>query len=262
MIESTTNSKPTVIELAAPAGVTIEQTSTRGDGSVELGEEFARDAIDFSRVVDHLSIHTEGTVAGSQFNGDIFTAPEVVIEKTATALPASLHYDQHGRAELTLGFEGTAVGYTGVKLVSELEGLAGVQIVRGMRMPGGEPAEVEGITGAWYPETSRNPATGKFEVVTAPDGSIKNPQGKFEPEALIAHVAQGAESEALATDKITVIVQKNPETNTPTVLTIFPGENAPAFPAKIESEAFQANTLQSGPEAAYWAEHAFVQPSQ
>ena len=34
------------------------------------------------------------------------------------------------------------------------------------------------------------------------------------------------------------------------------------YQKKIESEAFQANTLQSGPEAAYWAEHAFVQPSQ
>ncbi len=239
----------------------IEQTSTRGDGSIELGEAFERDSIDFSRVVSHLAIHTEGQVAGSQFNGEIFASPDDVVDRVKAVLPENLHYDQHGRAELILSVEDTIVGYSGVKPVNELEGLDGVHIERSMRTPGGEVAEVEGIKGAWFPEMARHPETGRFEVATNTDGSVKNPHGKFEPEALIAHVVAGALPEALATDKVTVILQKNPQNDTPTVLTIFPGENAPAFPARIESEAFQADTLQDGPEAAYWAEHAFIKAS-
>ncbi len=261
MIETGPNLKPTSIDLPAPEGVRIEQTSTRGDGSIEHDEAFERDSIDFSRVVDHLGIHTEGTVAGSQFNGEVFATPESVTETIKAALPEGLRYDQHGRAELTLSVEGTVIGYSGVKPLSELEGLDGVRIEQGMRMPGGEAAEVEGIKAAWFPEMARHPESGKFEVATNPDGTVKNPHGKFEPEALIAHVEEGALPQALATDKLTVILQKNPKNGLPTALTIFPGENAPAFPAKIESETFQADTLQGGPEAAYWAEHAFIKAS-
>lgn len=261
MSEVTANPKPTSINIPAPEGVRIEQTSTRGDGSIELGETFERDSIDFSRVVSHLAIHTEGTVAGSQFNGEAFATPEDIVTRVQAALPESLHYDQYGRAELTLTAEGITVGYSGVKPVSELEGLDGVHIERAVRMPGGEAAEVEDIKGAWFPEMARNPDTGGFEVATNADGSVKNSHGKFEPEALIAHVEQDTLPQVLATDKVTIILQKNPEDELPTALTIFPGENAPAFPAKIESEAFQADTLQGGPEAAYWAEHAFVQAS-
>ena len=142
--------------------------------------------------------------------------------------------------------------------MQELEGFEGVSIEHGMRIPGGEPAEVDGVKGAWYPEAVRDPETGRFETATNTDGSVKNPHGKFEPDALIATTTEDAIQGVSSTDKITVIIQKNPETAAPTVLTIFPGENAPAFPAKIQSEAYQVDTLQGGPEAAYWREHAFV----
>jgi hypothetical protein len=259
MSEQGTSPNPTSINLPAPEGLVIEQTSTRGDGSIELGEVFESITIDFSQVTDHLAVHTDGQAAGSQFNGELFTTPNDVVESVKAALPGSLQYDQFGRVELTIAAEGSVVGYSGVKPLAELEGVNGVHLGRAMRTPGGEAAEVGGIKGAWFPEMTRNPQTGKFEVVLGRDGSIKNPHGKFEPEAWIAQVDEGALPQALATDKVTVILQKNPENELPVALTIFPGENAPAFPAKIESEAFQADTLQGGPEAAYWAEHAFIQ---
>jgi len=258
MSEPVTIPNPKILELTAPAGMRIEQTSTRGDGTVALGETFARDDIDFSSVIEHLRIHTEGSVAGSQFNGKEFPTPEDIISSVASALPEQLQYDQHGRAELTLTAEGVVVGYSGVKPLGELDGIVGVRIEQGVRTPGGEPGEAEGIKGAWFPEMVRNPQTGRFEIATNPDGSVKNPHGKFEPEASIAHVDEAVCREALATDKATVIIQKNPESGAPTVLTIFPGENAPAFPTKIESEGLQVDTLQGGPEAEYWAEHAFI----
>jgi len=244
---------------ASEEGFLIEQTSTRGDGSVKLGEKFKRDDIEFSRVVEHLVVHTEGEVAGSQFDGAVFASPQAVIDMLITALPDGLQYDQYDRAELTLTTEGVIVGYSGVKSVSELEDIDGVQIIRDMRIAGGDPAEVEGIKGAWFPEMIRNTETGRFEVATNPDGTAKNPHGKFEPEALLARVEEDSLLQALATDKITVILQKNPENEVPTVLTIFPGDNAPAFPSKIESEVFQADSLRGGPEEVYWGEHAFIQ---
>jgi hypothetical protein len=260
MSEEPLDHRSTALDIPSPDGVQIVQTSTRGEGVIEQGEAFSRDAIDFSGALDHLSIHTEGTVAGSQFNGELFASPQDVVDRVTSVLPEELHYDQHGRAELTITTEGTVLGYSGVKPLHELEQLDGVNVVQGVRTPGGEPAEVDSIKGAWFPEMVRSPETGRFEVATNPDGSVKNPHGKFEPEALIAHVEEGALPQALATDKLTAIVQKNPETGVPTVLTVFPGENAPAFPAKIESEAFQVDTLQGGPEAAYWGNHAFIMP--
>jgi hypothetical protein len=259
MSEIAANPRYISINLPAPEGVRTEQTSSRGDGSIELGEEFARDSIDFSRVVDHLGIHTDGAIAGSQFNGEVFATPEDVIDKVKAALPESLQYDQYGRAELTLTAEGSVIGYSGVKTIRELESIGGVHIERAMRMPGGEAAEVEGVKGAWFPEMALNPKTGKLEIATDSEGMAKNQYGKFEPEALIAHVEEPALLQALATDKFTVILQKDPENEQPTALTIFPGENAPAFPAKIETDTQQTDTLQGGPEAVYWAQHAFVQ---
>ncbi|HSE61236.1 MAG TPA: hypothetical protein VLA88_02990 [Candidatus Saccharimonadales bacterium] len=260
MSEMASNPRPTAINIPGAPGVRIEQTSTRGDGRVEQGEAFERDGIDFSRVTDHLRIHTDGEVAGSQFNGELFPQPEAVVDFVKGALPERLHYDQHGRAELTLTTD-DVVGYSGVKPISELEA-AGLPVERGMRMPGGEPGEVEGIKGAWFPEMARNPETGRFEVAIDSEGSVKNPHGKFEPEANIVHVDKDDMASALATEKMTVILQKNPESEQPTALTIFPGENAPAFPAKIQSATYQADTLQTGPEAKYWAEHAFIQAAR
>ena len=257
MLHEQVNNQTRTVEIPGPVGVRIEQTSTRGNGTVELGQSFRRDDIDFSGVEDHLSIHTGGRVAGSQFSGDLFREPRDIIDLAQASLPDDLQFDQHNRAELTIAIEGGILGFSGVKSLEELKATDGVRLERGMRIPDGEVAEVDGIKGAWYPETSRNPKTGKFEVVTNPDGSVKNSHGKFEPQAWIATVDEERADEAMTTDKMTVIVQQNPQTGLPTVLTIFPGENAPAFPAKIESEAFQADNLQ-GPEATYWDEHAFV----
>lgn len=54
------------------AQVTARQESTRGDGKVGLtGDPFSRELVDFT-AADHLSIHQDGAVAGSQFNGDLF----------------------------------------------------------------------------------------------------------------------------------------------------------------------------------------------
>lgn len=258
MYEFTHRSKPTVIELPAPEGVYIEQGSTRGDGSVELAEPFSREDIDFSRAIDHIGIHTEGSVAGSQFNGTLFKSPESVADMLRMVLPEGMQYDQHNRAEITIAVEGQTLGYAGVKPLGELEGQEGITIERAARMPGGEPATEEGIKGVWYPEMARNTETGKYEVAVDAEGNVKNPHGKFEPEALIAVIEPGSISQAMATNKATIIIQKNPENSLPTVLTVFPGENAPAFPARIQSETFQMDTLQGGPEAAYWNEHAFI----
>jgi|GEM_PF-3043462 len=257
-LKNITNENGSNPEVIHAKGTYIEQKSTRGDGSVELGEAFEKNNIDFAGVMSHISIHAGGEDAGSQFDGEQFDSPESVIEAVRGLLPESLQYDQYGRAELTILIEGESVGFTGVKSLQELEGFEGVSIEHGMRIPGGEPAEVDGVKGAWYPEAVRDPETGRFETATNTDGSVKNPHGKFEPDALIATTTEDAILGVSSTDKVTVIIQKNPETAVPTVLTIFPGENAPAFPAKIQSEAYQADTLQGGPEAGYWREHAFV----
>lgn len=259
MREAATGPKPTVINITGPEGVRIEQTSTRGDGSIELGESFALDSIDFTAASDHISVHTDGEIAGSQFDGEQFSSPEDIIGTVTDSLPETLRYDQHGMAELTVEMEDTRVGFTGVKSLAELEAMDDVVIERGIRTPGGEPGEVDGKQGAWYPEVVRNPETGSFEVATNPDGTVKNPHGKFEPEAFIAKTSEDSAPTTFATNKVTVIIKKNPETGSPTVLTMYPGEVAPAYPARIQSEAFQLDTLQGGQEAAYWQNHAFIE---
>jgi len=43
----------------------MKQVTTRGDGTLEKGEEFIKADIDFGASLDHLKIHHEGGVAGS-----------------------------------------------------------------------------------------------------------------------------------------------------------------------------------------------------
>ena len=241
----------------SPEGTVVEQFSTRGDGKVELKEAFHKDEIDFSGAVDHLRIHTEGDVAGSQFNSEVFDSPEAVIDMVKHVLPESLDFDQNGMAELTLTVENSVMGFTGVKSLDAIKSMPGVKLEQGMRIPGGEPAEVDGIKGAWYPESGRN-AEGKFEVILDGQGNVKNPHGKFEPEAWLAQVDSATAKETLATDKVTVIIRKNQESGVPEVLTAYPGENAPAFPAKIDTESYKADSLKTGQGAEYWKTHAFL----
>lgn len=240
-----------------PLQVSATQESTRGDGSVELtGEPFNREAVDFTAVADHLSIHQDGAVAGSQFNGDLFPDAQSVTSFLTEAMPASMQFDQHGMVELTLdvalpGHE--ALGYSGVKEVAELEA-AGITVDSGVRTPGGEPAVEDGLSGAWYPEMVRDNETGRFVVKTTESGEIANPHGKFEPEAKIATVT---DPEAAATSKVSVVMRRDPESGRPVVLTAYPGEIAPPFPAKITTEAFSMDSLQ-GTSAEYWNNHAFI----
>lgn len=241
-------------------GIIAEQTSTRGDGYIELTEPpFSSDTIDFSRVVDHLKIHTDGDIAGSQFNGEHFKNPDDIVDFVKGILPEAIRYDQHDMAEITLACEDALVGYYGIGSVAELREMEDATLERVVRTPGGEPAVEDGVKGAWFPEITKNPDTGAYETARSSDGSIKNPRGKFEPEAWVASVDKETALDVMATNKVTVIIQKDPETSLPIVRTAFPGENAPPQPSKITTEAYQADTL-GGPEAAYWEEHAFIKP--
>lgn len=242
----------------------LEQTTTRSDKLELSSETFKKDEMDFGASLDHLKIHYGGEVAGSQFNSEIFTGPDDMKALILNLLPDNINYDQFGRAELTLKIqnpENKHMGWSGVQSIESLkENFPQTEIKKEIRTPGGEPAEVDGITGAWYPETTRNPQTGQFEIAKNDDGSIKNPHGKFEPMANVAAVADF--NEAAKTDKITLIIQKDRNSGKPTVLTIFPGENAPAFPAKIDSESYKADSLKDPKSNEFWSNHVFVRKTE
>lgn len=242
---------------------TTEQVTTRGDGTLEKGEEFDKFDIDFSSALEHLKIHHDGDVAGSQFNSEVLPSSEQVEAMIKKLLPDVLTYDQYGRAELVLdvSHEGdTPLGWSGVKSVEEIKrNFPDAVIEKKLRMPGGVEAVEDGIEGAWYPEMDRNPETGQYEVVKDESGEVKNPKGKFEPKANIATVDAEKFREVAKTDKITVIIEKDKETGKPTVLTVYPGDNAPMFPVKFDTEDFKLDTLKDSNEERYWDEHAFIQ---
>ncbi len=238
------------------AEVSARQETTRAEHVESSGQKFTKDSIDYSAVLSHLGIHTGGEVAGSQFSGELFSSAEDIVKFIGEVLPSELEYDQFGRVELTLDValpEGQAIGYAGVKSVEELQ-RSGISPQPAMRTPGGESGEVDGLKGAWYPETVRD-ASGAFVVATAEDGSVKNPRAKFEPEALIGQVDN---PDAAKTTRLSVVIQLDRESGKPVVLTAYPGEIAPPFPVKIDTENFKVNTLHDGPEAKYWKEHAFL----
>lgn len=238
----------------------VEQSTTRGDGKLETGEGFLKNEIDFSSSLDHLKIHHSGEVAGSQINGEIFSGPDDVREMLLAILPDNLNFDQFNRCELTLEIaheEKGPIGWSGVKTIGELKNIfPDVLIEQKMRMPGGLEGEIDGVEGAWFPETARN-EKGSFEVVKDNAGNIKNPKAKFEPLANIATVSKERFQDASKTDKLTIILQKDKKTGKPTVLTIFPGENAPPFPAKIDTSDYKADNL-NGPESEFWKERVFI----
>ncbi len=209
--------------------VAATQVSTRGNGCVELTDgAFGREAVDFTGAADHLSIHQGRAIAGSQFNHLLFPNTRSIISLLEEVMPASMRFDRYGMVELTLevispGRE--VLGYSGVMKVAALEE-AGIEVTKGIRMPGGDPAEEDGIPGAWYPD------------------------GRFVPKANIA-VATLAILETAETNKVSVIIERDAEQR-PVVLTAHPGEVAPPFPIKTASEAFSKISLD------YWVEHAFV----
>ncbi|TSC76087.1 MAG: hypothetical protein G01um101433_817 [Parcubacteria group bacterium Gr01-1014_33] len=241
----------------------MEQITTRGDGKVETGEEFRGQDIDFGVALEHLKIHQDGEVAGSQFNGEIFRRSDQMKDLLGRLLPFRLQYDQYGRAELTFTVshrERKPIGWTGVKSHEEIKRIfPGAVIEKQPRMPGGIEAEEQGIQGSWYPEMARNPETGQFVVARDEQGSVKNLKGKFEPLAYVAAIPKEKFQEISATDKITVIIQKDTKTGRPVILTVFPGENAPAFPTKIDSADYKMSTLGDTKETSFWEQHAFIQ---
>ena len=241
----------------------LEQITTRGNGNIEKGAEFTKEKISFGSSLEHLKIHHGGNVAGSQFNNKIIKEPQDAEKLIKKLLPEQLNYDQHDRAEITLNISHDnkeALGWTGVKSVEDIHNLFPNTIIeQKIRIPGGEEAEINGTKGAWYPEMSKNPESGQFEVVKDSNGNIKNPHGKFEPVANIATVNEDEFKNVSKTNKLTIIIQKNKDTQEPTVLTIFPGENAPMYPSKINSESFKLDTLEGSSESNYWKNHEFIQ---
>ena len=240
----------------------IEQITTRGDGTLIKRETFWRDDIDFGASLEHLKIHHDGEVAGSQFNNELFKNPQEVEILIKELLPKTLKYDQHGRAELTLDISHNKeklIGWTGVKSVEEVRQMfPDAKFEKKQRNSGGTEAVEDGIKGAWYPEMTRDPETNEFVVAKDAEGNIKNPKYKFEPDANIASVSREKFQEASKTDKLTVIIQKDGKTEKPVVLTVYPGECAPAFPAKINSELDIPNTIGDSKETKFWSEHAFI----
>jgi len=239
----------------------FEQTSTRGDGTVEKAGRFNKIDIDFG-AASHIAIHQEGVIAGSQFNSDLFASPDTLVDFLKNQLPQELEYDQFGRCEITLDLESgenKPVGWSGVKSIEEIQSLdPDISISKEIRMPGGVLGEEQGIQGAWYPEMERN-TEGRFVVALDKDGQVKNEKAKFEPLANVATVPADSVDSLLRTNKMTLIIQKDRQTEKPKVLTIFPGENAPAFPAKIDTESYKSNSLESGSlESKFWENHVFL----
>jgi hypothetical protein len=240
----------------------LKQITTRDDGVLEKGEFFNKEDIDFSRA-SHLKIHQSGEIAGSQFNNKIFSTPEEVISFVKKNLPERLQYDQFNRCEITIELsisDNEPIGWSGVKSIDEIKkDYPQIKIIKQARMPGGIPAEKNGILGTWYPEMVKT-ENGDYVIAKNELGEVLNAQAKFEPLANIAMIPKDSFAESLKTDKLTVIIQEDREKNIPIVITMFPGENAPAFPAMINTENYKRNSMTpDSMEAKYWEEHAFLQ---
>ena len=238
--------------------VRVQQLSTRDDGALNLiGDPFTPRDIDFERIAHHLAIHQNGSkVAGSQFNNRVLKNAKSIVAFLVKVLPASMQFDQHGRVEMTLDVQfpgGEPIGYSGIMPIAELKAL-GITVEKGMRMPGGVSATEEEIEGAWYPEMIQGP-DGAPAIRTAESGRIFNSHGKFEPKANIA-VMTGFE--AATTTKLCIVIGRDSETGRPIALTAYPGELAPPFPAKIDTEAFKSSTLHDKLLNAFWDNHAFT----
>jgi hypothetical protein len=235
----------------------LEQITTRGDGALEFGEEFRVEDINFGSSLEHLKIHQGGDVAGSQFNGELIKDSDDLKFLLKKLLPPTLHYDQFGRAELTLNVDSIEpVGYSGVKSLEEIrETFPDTKIEQRVRIPGGTEDIVDGMEGAWYPETVRT--NNGLEVAKTPEGEIKNQKAKFEPKANIVRIPKDKFQTVAKTNKFTAIIQKID--NKPTVLTIFPGENAPAYPARINTESYKADSTGDSKETKFWNDHAFIE---
>ncbi len=241
----------------------FRQVSTRGVDPVPM-EEFKKTAIDFSAVLDHLKIHTEGKIAGSQFNGILFKDPEDVIMKVLHLLPDRLYFDQFNRAEIEMGviygpgqLSRIPIGWSLVTSFDKIYKAYPDAVIRERPwMPGGKEYWLG--EGSWYPEMVQDSATGKFVVALDEKGEVKNPFGKFEPYANICEVPEALAKDIGATRLVSVVIQKD-ERGLPLALTVVPGEIAPPYPAKIDTEGDKSDTLgPNTPESRFWKNHVFL----
>ncbi len=233
----------------------IAFTSTREkDGIFRPTDSVNKDTVDFQTALAHIKIHTEGEAGGSQFDSQKFRKPEDVVSFIQKSLPEKIDLDRFGRAEITLECA-EKVGWTGIISLPDLQqnypGNSS-HVEQKVRIPGGIATVENNLSGAWYPEMGKDPMTGKFGTLLDKTGNVKNPRGKFEPEANIAQVKTLPQ-----TNKITVIISKNPKDNTVSMLTLFPGDNAPAFPAIVPTFNIDT-TAPDSLESQYWKNHAFV----
>lgn len=250
-----------------PYASSLVQVSNRGEQEIRWSDTFEKKSIDWSRVLEHLSIHMDGEVAGSQFDGELFKSPKEVVDLINAALPDEMSYDQYNCAAITAEVsqkdDRLPIGWSGVKSKEEISNIYPDAIIeKAIRMPGGFEDTVDGIEGAWYPERKFNKQTGQTEIILDDDGKPANPRAKFEPKANIARVGLDKFKEVAATPKITVIIVKGRGEGKPMVVTAYPGEYAPAFPAMIDTKNFKSkdSLAADSPESKYWQEHVFIKP--
>lgn len=248
-----------------PYASRVEQIPCQGEEVLESLESFDKNSIDWSRLLDHLSIHMDGETAGSQFDSAVFKSPQEVVDLIMAALPDTIPLDQHRSALITIDIAKEhgpmMVGWAGVKAVSEIRSIyPEAEIKKEIRMPGGVEDNVDGLEGAWYPERKYNPETKSADIVLGDDGQPVNPRAKFEPKANIVRVAEDKFREVAATSKIALVIVKNREEDKPVAVTAYPGENAPAFPARIQTKSgYKKDTLSPDSyETRYWQDHVFI----
>jgi len=236
----------------------ISYSSTRNKtGKFEENERVPKSEIDIENCIGHLRIHREGEIAGSQFNSEVLATPEDIISFVQSNLPDEVPFDEFGRSEITLETS-KEIGWTGI---SASENIDQDNLSVEPRMPGGVEGEHNGVKGTWYPEGKWNPATKTFEVLKNEDGSIMNEKGKFEPFSQIGYVGSLPK-----TNKITIILERDRNSGKVVARTIFPGDNAPAFPTVIqgtneetgEIETYVDTTGENSLETKYWKENAFL----
>lgn len=247
-----------VLNISEPIISTIQQITTRWD-NLKLWEKFSKSDIDFAWSMDHINIHINWQVAWSQFNWKVFKDSKELRNFVSNLLPDSIQYDQFDRAEITFDIESDVpIGWTGIKSIDNIQKSYPKAIIqKEIRIPWWQESVLNGIKWVRYPEMIRNPETWKFEVALDQKWNIKNLYWKFEPQANIVRIDSDDFYKLAATNKLTIIIEKNKSTQKPQILTVFPGENAPAFPAKIDTENYKSDTLQ-GKESDFWEKYVLI----
>jgi hypothetical protein len=259
--EITTATDPTAMAPATPSRQTILTPGfqARATQVTTVGRELVlppdapvvpRSAVDIAGMIPHLQIFGEstGTLRSE------FTLPrEQIQQAVAAGLPEQIHFDEHGRAEFTIDYTDAQgrpidVGYDLVLSVDEFNALKA-------QYPYSERRLLP-ITDEGQPSTSRGPPG---RVVTLPDGSVR-----YMPDLAVFVVGPEALG-SLRTSRITVIIQLDPQTRRPRVLSITPGDPTPSLPRIIrdaQGNIVVDTTRKGAIEQSFWRErgneHGFV----